>query len=230
MSVSIIIPAYNESESLPILIDEINENLNNKLEYEIIIVNDCSIDLTENIIKKCNFKNCIYIKNAKNIGQSFSIIEGIKKSNYNSIITIDADLQNNPKDILKLYNLYISNDKLKLVGGIRNNRKDRIIKILSSKIANTIRKIILNDNCSDTGCSLKVFDKKIFLTFPEFNGIHRFLPSLYKGYNFETTFINVDHRPRIYGNSNYGILNRFFRGIRDIIKVKKIITKHKNNL
>ena len=81
--------------------------------------------------------------------------------------------------------------------------------------------IILKDNCKDTGCSLKVFDKKIFLSFPYFDGIHRFLPALFKGYGYKTKFINVNHRKRKYGVSKYGTINRLFKGIRDIIKVKK---------
>ena len=89
--------------------------------------------------------------------------------------------------------------------------------------------IILNDNCKDTGCSLKVFDKEVFLKFPYFNGMHRFLPALFSGYNKKTHFINVDHRPRIFGISKYGTWGRLIRGIRDLIKVVKIIKKFKSN-
>ena len=112
-----------------------------------------------------------------------------------------------------------------MVGGIRKKRQDSFIKILSSKIANYIRSKILNDNCKDTGCSLKVFSKNIFLEFPYFDGIHRFLPALFKGYGHKTDFINVNHRVRKYGKSKYGTIDRLFRGIRDIIKVKNIINK-----
>ena len=77
----------------------------------------------------------------------------------------------------------------------------------------------------DTGCGLKIFDKNIFLSFPYFNGIHRFLPALFKGYGYKTNFINVNHRERKYGKSKYGTIDRLFRGIRDIIKVKKIINQ-----
>jgi len=230
MSVSIVIPAYNEKDNLPILINEINKNLVNQIEYEIIIVDDCSNDSTKSIILEGNFKKCIYLRNEKNIGQSYSIIKGIKNSKFDIIITLDADLQNNPIDILKLYKIYISDKKIKLVGGIRNKRKDKYIKTISSKIANSIRKFLLNDNCNDTGCSLKVFDKNIFLTFPKFNGIHRFLPALYKGFNYDTIFVNVDHRSRIHGVSKYGTIDRMFKGIRDLIKVKLIInSKNKND-
>jgi len=226
MSVSLVIPAYNEYPNLTILIKEINQILENSIDYEVIIVDDCSIDETNQILKKNNFKNCNLIFNEKNLGQSFSIIKGIENAQYDTIVTLDADLQNNPNDILKLYNAYISNPELKLVGGIRLKRKDNITKIISSKIANKVRSLILNDDCPDTGCSLKIFDKKIFLSFPFFNGIHRFLPALFKGFNHQTLFIEVDHRARKYGISKYGTLDRLFRGIRDLIKVNGII---KNN-
>ena len=101
------------------------------------------------------------------------------------------------------------------------------MKLISSKIANQFRSLILKDGCVDTGCSLKVFDKEIFLTFPFFDGIHRFLPSLFKGFGKNTLFIDVDHRPRISGISKYGTFDRLYKGILDIIRVKKII---RNNI
>ena len=123
--------------------------------------------------------------------------------------------------------MYILNNDIQLVGGIRINRQDNTIKIISSKIANYIRKMILKDNCKDTGCSLKVFNKKIFLTFPYFDGIHRFLPALFIGFGYKTFFIDVNHRKRKYGVSKYGTINRLFKGIRDLYKVKKIIKNNK---
>lgn len=223
MNVSIIIPAYNEYDNLTILIDEINNNLFNHTNFEIIVVDDCSNDNTKELFVNNSFLNCVYFKNSENLGQSQSILRGIKESKFDTIITIDADLQNNPSDILKLYNIFISNNKVKLVGGIRNKRKDNLTKVISSKIANIVRSMILNDHCPDTGCSLKIFDKKIFLSFPFFNGIHRFLPALFKGYGHDTFFVGVDHRSRKYGVSKYGTIDRLFRGIRDLIKVMRII-------
>ena len=108
------------------------------------------------------------------------------------------------------------------------NRKDNLIKVLSSKVANYIRQLLLNDGCLDTGCSLKVFKKDIFLSFPYFDGMHRFLPALFKGYGHNTIFIEVNHRKRKYGISKYGTMNRLFKGIRDIIRIKKILKKKYN--
>ena len=220
---SLVIPLYNESRNIKLLIDEIISNLINYKNYEIILVNDASTDDTSYVISSLTYKKIKIITNAKNKGQSFSIHEGIKNSSYNIIVTLDGDGQNDPADISKLYELYLYNENVKLVGGIRRNRKDNYTKIITSKVANFIRSRILSDECDDTGCALKVFDKKIFLSFPFFDGVHRFLPALFKGYGHKTLFVDVNHRKRNHGSSKYGTMNRLFAGIRDIIKVNKIL-------
>ena len=219
--ISIIIPVYNESNCISLLIDEIVSALKSYIEYEIIVVNDASTDDTLIVLKEINH-NLKIISNKNNIGQSNSILNGIKHSSYNTIVTLDGDGQNNPADILRLVNIYFEQN-YNLVSGIRIKRKDSKIKIISSKIANYVRSKYLNDECKDTGCALKVFEKKIFLEFPFFNGIHRFLPALFKGYGYSIKYLEVDHRPRLSGVSKYGTVNRLFRGIRDMFYVKKII-------
>ena len=141
---------------------------------------------------------------------------------------MDGDGQNDPFDGIKLLNIYHNDTELYLVGGIRKNRKDNTLKKLASLIANRVRKKILADECDDTGCALKVFDRDQFLAFPYFSGIHRFLPALFKGYNKKTYFAEVSHKERAYGKSKYGILDRLFIGIIDIFKVRKIIRTFKN--
>ena len=220
---SIVIPLYNEGDNIKPLLREIFANTLSYENFEIVLVNDASTDNTSNAVKKLINNKVRILHNKTNRGQSFSIHKGIQHSSFDTIITIDGDGQNDPADIPKLINRYFESDKLKLLGGIRFKRNDSLIKVLSSKIANKIRSKILNDGCQDTGCSLKVFDKKIFLTFPYFDGMHRFIPALYKGYGFETNFINVNHRRRKYGTSKYGTMNRLFKGIRDIIKVRNIL-------
>lgn len=222
---SIIIPLFNEEKNIGNLIDEILYSLKNYKNYEIILVDDASTDKTLKIIKSFKSNYFKILTNSRNQGQSFSIYKGIKNSLNNIIITLDGDGQNDPEDIPNLLKKYISNDDIKLVGGIRRKRQDSIIKIISSRIANYVRSNILNDDCRDTGCSLKIFDREIFLKFPFFNGIHRFLPALFKGYGYKTIFINVNHRKREYGISKYGTFNRMFSGIRDIYKVHKILKK-----
>jgi dolichol-phosphate mannosyltransferase len=223
--ISIVIPLYNESKNISELISEIQDNLKKYYDYEIILINDASTDDTLHTISMIKDKKIKILNNIKNQGQSFSIRYGVKESIHQIIITLDGDGQNDPGDILKLLEYYLEHNNVKLVGGIRKKRQDNLIKIISSKIANYIRSRIFNDGCMDTGCSLKVFDKNIFLSFPFFDGIHRFLPALFRGFGYETKFISVNHRSRKFGISNYGTANRLIRGIRDIIKVKKILIK-----
>ena len=223
---SIVVPLFNESKNIILLLKEIEASLKDYDNYEIVLINDSSTDNTANVIKDIKNEYIKIINNKDNKGQSYSIHKGIELSLNEIIITLDGDGQNDPKDIPKLLDLYFRNDKIKLVGGIRKKRQDSFIKIYSSKIANYIRSKILNDNCKDTGCSLKVFSKNIFLEFPYFDGMHRFLPALFKGYSYQTTFIEVNHRKRKFGVSKYGTFNRLFKGIKDIIRVKRIINNY----
>ena len=226
--ISIVIPLFNEEENIIDLLKEITSSIINYRNYEIILIDDGSTDNTLSIISSLNKKNIKIFKNLENSGQSFSIHKGITESSNNIIITIDGDGQNDPNDIPKLLDFFLMNNDIDLVGGIRLKRKDNIIKIISSKIANFIRSWVLEDNCNDTGCSLKVFNKKIFLSFPYFDGMHRFLPALFKGYGYNTSFIDVNHRKRLHGKSKYGTIERLLKGIRDMVKVKKIIRNKKN--
>ena len=228
MCFSIVIPMLNEESNISNLIEEIDKALKNFKEFEIIIVDDGSIDKSTISVKESQSRSKItLLSNNRNMGQSYSITKGIKNAKHNKIITIDADMQNNPMDIPKMIKIYNNNETVKLLGGIRKNRKDTMIKKITSKIANKFRSLVLQDNCEDTGCSLKVFDRQIYLSFPFFDGMHRFLPSLFKGFGCMTMFIDVDHRSRKFGKSNYDTIGRLFRGIRDIIKVVIIIKKFK---
>ncbi len=228
--VSIVIPCFNEEDNVINLVQEIDKYINS-YEFEIIVINDASNDNTKkkiNILMK-KYSNLRLLSNSHNMGQSFSIIRGIKNSKYMNIITLDGDGQNHPKDIPMMINNYFTGN-YDLVSGIRKKRKDKLIKIISSKIANKIRSFILKDDCEDTGCSLKIFKKKVFLSFPEFDGIHRFIPALFKAKDKKIKFVIVHHRKRKYGKSNYGTLDRAFKGIKDIFKVLKIINLIKKNV
>ena len=223
---SIILPAYNEEENLFRLINEINniEDLKN-FTYEILVINDCSSDNTEKKVEELqkNYNNIVLLSNSKNKGQSYSIYKGIKKSNYQIIVTMDADGQNHPKDIITLLNHYNNDHHKCLVGGIRINRKDSFLKKKSSIIANKIRNLFFKDDCADTGCALKVFDKEIFLMIPFFSSMHRFLPVFFKQLNCEMIFIPVSHRSRTFGKSKYGTFKRLFRGLFDLFYVNHLL-------
>ena len=167
-SFSIVIPSYNESENILVLYKEIIECLKD-YSYEVIFVNDASTDNSNQYFNLIAKDPLVRIIDQKiNSGQSACLYLGIKNANSNIIVTLDGDCQNDPGDILKLLELYIYNlhENVHLVGGIRKKRKDTLIKIYSSIIANNIRSFILNDNCQDTGCGLKIFTRDIFLKLP----------------------------------------------------------------
>ena len=222
--ISIVIPLYNEVYNIEPLYKEIIKSLNSIIIFEIIYVDDGSDDTSHLILDNLRKEKFVkVIKHNKNLGQSFSLLSGIKEAKYETIVTLDGDGQNIPGDIIKLIEVYFASQNLCLVGGIREYRKDSNLKIISSKIANFVRSSILQDKCPDTGCGLKVFNKEKFLSLPFFDGIHRFLPALFRGFSYNISFVQVGHRPRIHGISKYGTLKRLFIGIIDIIRVLKII-------
>ena len=227
-SYSIVVPFYNEEKNIYLFLDEIIvviQNIKIINIFEIICINDGSKDNTYNLLE--NYKSNhefikIYNLN-KNQGQSNAIYIGVKNAKYENIITIDGDCQNDPKDIINMINFYQKDPSISLLAGERIKRIDSIIKIISSKIANRFRNFIFKDGCKDTGCSLKIFKKKIFLQIPFFDGVHRFIPSIFVGFGCNVRYINVNHRPRRNGHSKYGISNRLFKGLRDIFVVRQII-------
>lgn len=223
--ISLIIPVFNEEKNIEILFEEIKNCKAFTRISNIIFVDDSSSDKSLKILEflKAKDNKITLLKNNKNLGQSYCIHSAVNFTNDQLIITMDGDCQNDPKDIIKLIELYFKNSDVKLVSGIRVNRKDSFNKIVASKIANYIRRVILNDNCIDSGCSLKIFDKSVFLSLPYFDGMHRFLPALFKIYKKKVMFIPVNHRFRKYGKSKYGNFKRLIKGIKDLIKVKNIM-------
>ena len=218
--INIIVPCYNEENNILKLYDELTQNLDYLyLDYKIIYVNDKSKDSSLSIFNDLMVKNnkILVINNKKRMGQSFSINEGFKACDSEFFFTIDGDGQNNPNDFIKFID-YINND-YDLIYGIRLKRKDTNIKKISSKIANKLRAWILNDGCIDTGCGLKMFKTSSFRQIKFFDGYHRFFPALFKGKNLMILGINVDHRYRYRGASNYGVVKRGFKGTFDLIRV-----------
>ncbi|MFL2851633.1 MAG: glycosyltransferase [Candidatus Pelagibacter sp.] len=219
MKFSIVIPLYNEADNInqlnSELLNAINDSNNNN-EFEIIYVEDGSSDKTLDHLKKLNNKiKTIIVKNDSNLAQSKSILNGIEVSNFNNIILLDGDLQNDPKDINKMIEIYNNKENI-LVHGFRKNRNDPYLtKILPSKIANFIVRKFTNSKILDHGCSLKIFDKRMIDTNDFFGDFHRlFAAQISK--DIEVIEIEVNHRPRIKGKSNYGF-ERVIRVLIDLI-------------
>jgi len=218
--ISIVIPVFNESESIVILLDEvINVMATNKFNFELIVVNDGSIDNTHSVLKQLSLqiKELSVISLRKNYGQTAAMAAGFDNSKGNIIITLDGDLQNDPKDIPKLI-AEINND-YDLVCGWRFDRKDKLVsRKIPSKIANKLIAHVTGLKLHDYGCSLKAFRKEIIDDIKLYGELHRFLPVLANIEGARIKEMKVNHRSRQYGSSKYGI-DRTFRVLMDLLTV-----------
>lgn len=221
-NISIVIPAHNEADNIGTLISEITHLKLNQT-YEIIIVDDASSDDTyANALKmKADVPELKIIQHAGRYGQSAAIATGIAHAGGELIVTMDGDGQNNPADIPALVSTLLNskNSNLRMVAGFRKKRDDSSWRIISSKIANSVRSFFLRDQTPDTGCGLKVFYRSAFINLPFFDHMHRFLPALIQMRGGDVISIEVTHRARKHGTSNYGTLNRLWVGIIDILGV-----------
>ena len=218
--ISIIIPVFNESESIGYLLDEVlNVMYSNKLNFEIVVVNDGSQDTTSNVLDELTIKikELSVISLRTNYGQTAAMAAGFDNSNGEVVITLDGDLQNDPNDIPKLISHI--NEGYDLICGWRYDRKDKLInRRIPSKIANKLIANVTGLKLHDYGCSLKAFKKEILDDIKLYGELHRFLPVLAKIEGAKIKEIKVNHRSRKYGSSKYGI-DRTFRVLMDLLTV-----------
>lgn len=227
-SLSIVIPVYNESGNVQILTEEIIQALSaHDYLYEIIFVDDGSKDETPQRLEALQnlYSQVRIITHTKNYGQSAALVSGAKAAQYSWIVTLDGDGQNDPADIVVLCKALKEAEKQSVILGNRKKRQDTWLRRASSRIANRFRQKLLKDDCPDTGCSLKLFPRDVFLELPRFNHMHRYFPALFKRYHFDIINVPVNHRPRLHGVSKYGLSNRLWVGIADIIGVMWLIRR-----
>lgn len=223
--VSIIIPVYNEADNVELLHQEIVAALPEQFIYEIIFVDDGSTDGSIKQLKNLaqKYSNARVIFHKQNYGQSAALLSGAQAARYSMLVTLDGDGQNDPADIPHLFEQL--QDSQTVVLGNRKKRDDNGLRKLSSFVGNEVRRRLLNDECRDTGCSLKLFPRDAFLALPHFNHLHRFLPALFKRAGFKLVNLPVNHRPRWHGVSKYGVMNRLFVGIHDLIGVRWLLKR-----
>jgi len=216
---SVVIPAYNEGESLPVLLPRVVQVLRQlKQSYEVIVVNDGSSDDTDKVLAmlKRKHRRLRAITLDGNYGQSSAFDAGFQSARGKTIITMDADLQNAPEDIPRLLELMPEYD---MVCGWRTERRDTLVKRVSSRIANFVRSRATGDRIHDTGCSLKAFKRSCLEGLPRFSGMHRFFPALFKQAGYKVVEVPVSHYPRKLGKTKYGLLNRLVRPTTDLLGV-----------
>ncbi|MBI5368899.1 MAG: glycosyltransferase family 2 protein [Planctomycetes bacterium] len=217
---SLVIPVYNEEENLEPLTAGIVEALAPLgRSYEVLFVDDGSTDRSLPVLKTLAERHpgrVRILKFKKNCGQSAAFDAGFRAARGGVVVTMDADLQNDPRDIPKLLEQIGPYDA---VCGWREKRRDNVIRRLSSRIGNGVRNWLSHETIRDTGCSLKAFKRECFVRLKMWKGMHRFLPTLVKMDGFRVTEIPVNHHPRKFGVSKYGVWNRAFRAFADLLAV-----------
>ncbi len=221
MKVSVVIPAYNEEENLPVLYERLKAVLD-KLEgdYEILFVDDGSTDGSFEVLRDLARRDerVRVIRFRRNYGQTAAMYAGFEHATGDVIVTMDADLQNDPEDIPRL--LRKLEEGYDIVSGWRKDRKDPFLsRRLPSKIANWIISKVTGVELHDYGCTLKAYRSEIAKRYRLYGDMHRFLPALARRFGARVTEIPVRHHPRLYGRSKYGI-GRTVRVILDIFLVK----------
>lgn len=221
-SVSVVIPCRNEAENLAFLLDEVDRALAGR-DYEIIVVDDGSTDRTAEVVAARMAgagSRLRLVRHDRSAGQSAAVRSGVWHAAKEVVVTMDGDGQNDPAYLLKLADALIAaGPGCGIAAGQRLKRTDTKLKQLSSRFANGLRESILRDGTRDSGCGLKAVPTALFRQLPYFDGWHRYLPALVLREGFSVTHLDVTDRPRRFGKSNYGILDRGLRGALDLFGV-----------
>ncbi len=220
LKLSVVIPVFNEAENIGVLAAEIDQALGH-ISYEMIFVNDASTDDTKEKLRalKAEYAALRVISHRHNAGQSRALRTGILAAGAPFIATLDGDGQNDPADIPALYNALIRSaapDNLAMIGGRRAKRRDSQAKKLASKVGNSVRKYMLKDGADDTGCGLKLFRREAFLRLPYFDHMHRYIPALMQREGYMCEYVDVNHRPRQFGQSKYTNFGRLLVSFADL--------------
>ena len=226
LEISVVVPVFNEEESLPLLVPSLVGVLNLlAMSYEVVFVDDGSSDrsweILTGMISEYPFFRAIRFR--ENRGSSAALVAGVREARGGKIVTLDSDLQNDPADIPKLLG-YL--DHYDMAAGWRKKRNDPWLRRISSKIANAIRNWLSGEKINDSVCPLRVFKKECFEEIPKFNGMHRFLPTLMKMEGYRVVEVPVSHHPRRFGKSKYNIRNRMWRSFIDLLAVRWMKSRH----
>ena len=223
--VSLVIPVYNEVENVPVLAGEIRAALDpSRLDYEVVWVDDGSTDGSGDVLERLQSEDARarLVRLRRNSGQSAALAAGFWKARGRIVVTLDSDLQNDPADIPALLAALEGWD---VVSGVRQNRRDSWVRLASSRVANAVRNWATDEHITDVGCSLKAYRAEYLRHLPMFNGMHRFLPTLVRWNGARVRELSVHHRPRLHGTAKYGIGNRLFRALADLMAVRWMRTR-----
>jgi glycosyltransferase involved in cell wall biosynthesis len=219
---SVVFPVFNEEENIPILLDEIAAALRGQpWTYEMVAVDDGSRDRSLEILRqsKTKYPNLRVLTFEKNSGQTAALDAAWRAAHGKYVVSLDADLQNDPADIPKMMR-ELDRAGADMVIGVRVNRQDTWSRKMQSRIGNGVRNWITGDQITDTGCSLKLVKRDAVDRVALYTGMHRFLPTLIRMRGYKVVEMPVHHRPRRFGVSKYGAMNRAMRGLVDCLAVR----------
>jgi glycosyltransferase involved in cell wall biosynthesis len=219
---SVVFPVYNEEENLPILMEEIARALEGKgWSYEVVAVDDGSSDRSRAVLHelRAKYPSLRILGFEQNSGQTAALDAAWRAAKGRLVVSLDADLQNDPADIPKMM-LALDSSEADMVIGVRVNRHDTWSRKMQSRIGNGVRNWITNDRITDTGCSLKLVKREAIDQVKLYTGMHRFLPTLVRMAGYKVIEMPVNHRARQFGTSKYGAMNRAFRGFVDCMAVR----------
>jgi dolichol-phosphate mannosyltransferase len=226
IDISVVAPVYNEEENLPILIPQIAEVVRGLgKSFEMIFVDDASTDRSRELLKKMRtqYPEIRVLGFKKNCGETGAGAAGLKEARGDVVITIDADLQNDPKDIPMMLD-YLK--KYDMVTGWRQKRDDSWVKRVTSKIANRVRNRLSGETIRDSGCTYRAYKRECLQDLKLYKGMHRFMPTLVKMEGFSVIEVPIAHHPRKFGVSKYTTWNRMWRALADLLAVKWMQSRH----
>ena len=228
---TLVIPLFNEAENLPVLAAEIRSALESTGKaWETVFVDDGSTDDSFAVLAglAAHDPTIRILRHRRNVGQSAALAAGFAAARGGIVVTLDADLQNDPADIpalLARLGESPAESDCDAVSGIRQRRQDSWVRRISSRVANAVRNWATDERVSDVGCSLKAYRREVLAGLPMFTGMHRFLPTLVRWNGARLAEIPVNHRPRLHGTAKYGIGNRLFRALADLMAVRWMRTR-----
>lgn len=231
VTVSVVIPARNEAGNINGLLDGIDAACAPVVRYEVIVVDDGSTDETAQVVtqRMQQRPNLRLLRHPVSAGQSAAVHSGAGAARGRIVCTLDGDGQNPPEELPRLMAPLLApgSERIGIVAGQRVGRQDTMSKKLASHFANALRARVLRDGTRDTGCGLKAFRRDAFLALPYFDHMHRYLPALFARDGWEVAHVDVSHRPRGEGRSNYNNLQRGLVGAVDLMGVAWLLRRRK---
>ncbi len=226
VDISVVVPVFNEEENLPILIPQIAEVFRPLGKtYEMIFVDDGSTDRSRRLLKEMvsQYPQIRVLGFKRNCGETAAGAAGLKEAKGEIVITIDADLQNDPRDIPTMLEYLKDYD---MVTGWRQEREDSWVKRVTSRIANRVRNRLSGETIQDSGCTFRAYKRECLQNIKLYKGMHRFMPTLVKMEGFRVIEIPIAHHPREFGVSKYTTWNRMWRAFIDLLAVKWMRSRH----